>query len=264
MFINLGLIGNPVFHTLSPVIHNSFFYNSGLCGGYTTYNVHINDLSNLIDHFKKYNFLGVNVTVPYKQEVIKYCDELDESAETIGACNTLKFTNNKIIGYNTDIYGFEKLMDLSNVSINNKSVLLLGAGGASRAIIPYLNKHNPKEVTFANRTIDSALNLSKLYMNNSNVSNLEEINLKKYNVVINSTSIGVDGSSFPDFGFKVDEMAVDLIYKPINTPFLSLYKNIVTVNGLNMLIYQAAKSFSIWTEKEITPDIEYLKKIIYH
>lgn len=265
MFVNLGLIGNPVFHTLSPVIHNSFFYNSGICGGYTTYNVELKDLDELINHFKRYNFLGVNVTVPYKKEVIRFCDELDSSAEIIGAVNTLKFIDNKIIGYNTDIYGFEKLMDSTGISIDNKDVLLLGAGGASRAIIPYLNKHNLTSLTIANRTLSSANELSKLYNQNFFTCNLSDLKSKEYNVVINSTSIGVDGSSFPDYGYIVTDMAIDLIYKPFETSFLSLYsnKNIVKENGLLMLIYQAAKSFSIWTETDINVDIEYLKKIIY-
>ena len=246
MYLNLGIIGNPLNHTFSPFIHNYFLYTSNLCGGYTCYDTTLDKLDDVINIFKEYNFIGVNVTVPYKQEVIKYCSRLDITAKEIEAVNTLHFTENGIIGHNTDIFGFHMMLESNGINTQNKRVLLLGAGGASRAVIPYLRINTPSSFVIANRTIEK----------------VEE----KFDIVINATSLGVKGEPFIDYGFHIKEAAVDMIYKPQVTSFLSLYCNqdIKLVNGLSMLIYQAAGSFNIWTGKDIEPDMQYFKSLVYN
>lgn len=265
MYVNLGIIGNPLSHTFSPFIHNYFLYKSGICGGYTCYDVSIDNLKNVIDMFKQYHFKGVNVTVPYKQEIMQYCTELDITAKSVNAVNTLHFTDKGIIGHNTDIYGFHKMLEIAQINTLNKKVLLLGAGGASRAVIPYLIINKPEYFLIANRTIEKAQDLSLLYPYSVDICQLDELKGLNFDIVINSTSIGVKGENYVDLGFKIKESAVDMIYKPKMTPFLSLYKDmdIKLINGLPMLIYQAVGSFNIWTGCDIEPDIEYFCNIVY-
>ena len=265
MYINLGLIGNPLQHTFSPVIHNYFFYKTSLCGGYTCFEAEKENLDALINMFKEYKFSGVNVTVPYKQEVIKYCSHLDITAKNIGAVNTLHFTEEGIIGHNTDIFGFHMMLESNGIDTANKRVLLLGAGGASRAVIPYLHFKTPALFVIANRTIEKAEELAYLYNNGAEICFLDNLKGEKFDIVINATSIGVKGEQFIDYGFEVKEATIDMIYKPKVTPFLSLYssKNIKLVNGLSMLIYQAAGSFNIWTGKNIDIDMQYFENIVY-
>lgn len=265
MYINLGIIGNPLNHTFSPFIHNYFLYTSNLCGGYTCYDTTLDKLDEIINIFKEYNFTGVNVTVPYKQEVIKYCSHLDITAKEIEAVNTLHFTENGIIGHNTDIFGFHMMLETSGINTLNKKVLLLGAGGASRAVIPYLLMNKPEYFVIANRTLEKAQDLSLLYDNNADICSLDDLHGLEFDIVINATSMGVKGEPYTNYGFKVKEAAVDMIYKPQMTSFLSLYSkdNIKLVNGLAMLIYQAAGSFNIWTGCDIIPDMEYFNKAVY-
>lgn len=265
MYINLGLIGNPLSHTCSPLIHSYFFYKSGICGGYTCYDVGLDELEETILMFQRFYFTGVNVTVPYKQEIMRYCSELDITAQSIGAVNTIHFTDNGIIGHNTDIFGFHMMLEIAGIDTLNKKVLLLGAGGASRAVIPYLTINKPQYFLIANRTVEKAKNLSLLYDGNVEVCKLDELKGLEFDIVINSTSIGVKGEPYTNYGFKVNEAAVDMIYKPQMTSFLSLFKesNIKLINGLSMLIYQAAGSFNIWTGCDITPEMEYFDRALY-
>lgn len=265
MYINLGLIGNPLSHTFSPFIHNYFLYKSGICGGYTCYDINIQELEETISFLQKFNFTGINVTVPYKQEVIPFCSEIDITAKSVGAVNTLHFTDNGIVGHNTDIFGFHMMLETSGINTLNKKVLLLGAGGASRSVIPYLVMYKPDYFLIANRTTEKAYELSLLYDNNADVCSLNDLYGLEFDIVINATSIGVKEEPYTDYGFKINEAAIDMIYKPQITSFLSLYckYNIKLINGLSMLIYQAAGSFNIWTGCNIIPDMEYFKNALY-
>lgn len=263
MYLNLGLIGNPLHHTLSPLIHNYFLYHTGICGGYTCYDIKDGNLKEIVEFFKKYEFRGVNVTVPYKTEIMKFCDKIDKSGEEIGAVNTLLFDNGEITGYNTDIFGFKKMLEISGIDSSNKSVLLLGAGGASRSVIPYLREHKPSKLAIANRTVEKAENLLKLYGGVGEAVSLSDIKGSEFDIVINSTSIGVKGEDFIDLSIKCNYSAVDMIYRPYETPFLSQFNDVKKVNGLLMLIWQALGSFEIWTGKTLEPDIKYFMDIVY-
>lgn len=265
MYLNLGIIGMPLKHTLSPLIHSYFLNETGLCGGYNCYDTIIDDLPDLINFFQKYSFIGVNVTVPYKEEIINFCDELDITAQEIGAVNTLHFIDNKIIGHNTDIFGFHMMLENNNISTLGKRVLLLGAGGASRSVIPYLHLNPPREFIIANRTIEKAENLAFLYGDYVDIADLSSLKGMEFDIVINTTSMSLKGEPFQDFGFCIKEAAIDMIYTPQETPFLALYKdkNIKRVNGVDMLLYQALGSFNIWTGKKVNINKEFLYNQIY-
>ena len=145
------------------------------------------------------------------------------------------------------------------------SDLLLGAGGASRAVIPYLLMNKPEYFLIANRTLEKAEDLSLLYEDDIDICRPDDLQGLEFDIVINTTSMGVNGEPYTDYGFKIKEAAVDMIYRPQMTSFLSLYSkdNIKLVNGLAMLIYQAAGSFNIWTGCDIIPDMEYFYKAVY-
>ena len=157
------------------------------------------------------------------------------------------------------------MFETSGINTLNKKVLLLGAGGASRAVIPYLLMNKPEYFLIANRTVEKAKDLSSLYDNNADICSLDDLQGLEFDIVINATSMGVKGEPYTDYGFKINEAAVDMIYKPQMTSFLSLYSknNIKLVNGLAMLIYQAAGSFNIWTGCDIIPNMEYFNKAVY-
>lgn len=263
MYINLGLIGHPLSHTFSPVIHNYFIYKTGICGGYTCYNVSQENLPDLVEYFKKYDFKGINVTVPYKTEIMKYCDKLEFSSEEAGAVNTLLFDNGKITGYNTDIFGFKKMLESSNITTKGKRVLLLGAGGASRAVIPFVRESKPDRFVICNRTKSKAEEISIQYGNGAEICSFDEIVNEEYDIVINSTSIGLKGEPFLDLKIKCKEAAVDMIYRPYETSFLSCFSGVKKVNGLSMLVWQAAGSFKIWTGVNVEPEMSYFENIVY-
>lgn len=265
MYINLGIIGNPLSHTFSPVIHSHLLNKAGLCGGYSCYEADLNELDELTSFFCKYRFKGVNVTVPYKRDIMPFCYKIDKDAEFIGAVNTLKFTEQGIEGYNTDIFGFSKMLELNGVDIHNKRVLLLGAGGAARSAFPLFNARKPDKLVIANRTYEKARELACLYEYDAEICSLEDLRGMEFDVAINSTSLGLKGAEFPDFAFKCSEAAIDMVYTPQITSFLCNFKSqdIKLINGFSMLIWQAAGSFKIWTDMDIRPDTEYLQKYMY-
>ena len=265
MYVNIGLIGYPLHHTLSPLLHTHFLDITGLNGGYTCYETQSpDDIPSLIDMFKRYSFSGINVTVPYKTEIIKYCDYLDVSAEKVGAVNTLHFKDDKIYGYNTDVYGFGKMLEDANISLNGKKVLLLGAGGAARAVAEHLRNTKSYAVIIANRSIDKAESLIDSIGIKAEVIGLDAIADIECDVVVNSTSIGLNGESFPLFVLP-KEAVIDLQYKPACTPFLWQYRqhNIKSIKGFSMLVWQACRAFSIWTGSEPKPNIEKLLKAAF-
>lgn len=266
MYINLGLIGNPLNHTLSPLIHTHFLYETNLNGGYTCFDIENNCLDNIVEMFRKYLFVGVNVTVPFKCDIMRFCDNIDDTVKSMGAVNTLHFSNGIISGYNTDIYGFSKIFEENNINVSDKTVLLLGAGGASRAALKFFKDNKPKKLYFANRTIEKALELKDFFNIDTSVIDMQSVDDIECDIVVNSTSLGIKNEAFP-YKAKVREYAIDMQYKPYITSFLSLYNNekeIVKINGISMLIWQAYKSFNIWTGKTFNPNIEKLKYIMYN
>lgn len=262
MYINAGLIGFPLSHSLSPALHSYFFHISGLSGGYCCFEIpNIDEIQNILTIFKKFSFVGFNVTVPYKTEIIKYCDEIDKDALNIGAVNTVHIKNGSLKGYNTDVFGFSKLLESANVALVGKKVLLLGAGGAAKAAVSYMNKNCPSILTIANRTVGKGENLSSFCQFETEVlEGFDALKGRQYDIIINSTSLGLNGEEFPDIGVKQVEAAVDIQYKSSITPFLARVDAVKKVDGLPMLLWQGSKAFEIWTGYEIQPDINLLKK----
>ncbi|PLX65792.1 MAG: shikimate dehydrogenase [Denitrovibrio sp.] len=251
LFINIGLIGQPLNHTFSPFIQTRFFKNTGLNGGYCCFETSGGEaLKETFDTLKRYSFKGVNVTVPHKQEVMGLMDSLEPTAEDIGAVNVVRISD-KLEGFNTDAEGFQRMLADAGYSLSGKKVLLLGCGGASMAVL-YVLKSFGVKLTVVNRTLDKAESVLKSMSFDNAV--LQDYNFIKaeseFDYVINGTSIGLEDGLFPDMSrVSCREAAVDIQYKKGLTPFLKCYSDADCgkLDGFSMLVYQAAKAFEIWT-----------------
>jgi len=254
-----AVIGDPINHSLSPNIHNAAFMELNLDCTYIAYRIPRGELKEGIESLKKIKINGFNVTIPHKIEMMKYLDKIDESCSLIGAVNTV--TNNEGIlkGYNTDMDGFLEPLKRRKITIQNSKILLLGAGGAARAIVAGLAKEHAKHITIANRTLTNANNLAqfgnKIGVNcNAIEINRLEKDLQDYNIIVNSTSVGLknEPSPIPFDSIKPQTVVYDIVYMPINTDFLkkAKEKNAIIIYGYEMLLGQATRAFEIWHKIE--------------
>lgn len=240
MFVT-GIIGYPLKQTYSPLLHNTTFNALKINGIYYPMRVQPTDFGTIITSLKTLGFTGVNITNPYKKKVIKYLDAIDTRARSIGAVNTILIEKEKIIGFNTDFYGFEKSLLEHNIRIKNRTVLLIGAGGVSSACAYVLKDLQPRQVFIANRTIYKAKMAARLC--EADVIGFEQIKkiIGFVDMVINATSVDLQNVIIP-------ALKENCIYYDTNYWFKSMKRRgIFVVNGLSMLIHQAALSFSIWT-----------------
>ncbi|WP_062356995.1 shikimate dehydrogenase [Bacillus kwashiorkori] len=245
------------------MIHNSLFKKYGLEAYYHPFHVKKETLAETIHAMKLLNIAGFNVTVPHKERIIPYLDEIDDLAKMIGAVNTVKNESGKLIGYNTDGIGFvESLKELDNEFIN-KRIVIIGAGGAARAIYFSLASAGVKCLDIANRTENNALKIIHAYPLNIETNcltlNQLEQSLHHYDIIIQTTSVGMepnDHQSLIEFSkLQINTLVIDIIYKPAVTKFLkNAEMNGARIdNGLTMLYNQAAYAFQIWTG--IFPDV---------
>ena len=241
------VIGNPIDHSLSPKLHNHWFKENKIDAIYDKKKIKENDLENVFSEFKENNINGINVTVPFKKLVIPYLDELSPEADQTQSVNTIILNNNKLVGHNTDIFGFARSIKNLNFNFEDKTVLILGAGGVVSSIIFALNKMSVSKIIVSNRTRKKAEDL-KLRFHNLEI--LDWGDIINFDVIINATSLGLNKESinldFSKFGDK--KLFYDVIYNPEETNFLKEGKRLgnKTENGKLMFIYQAFKAFKLW------------------
>ncbi len=267
----LGLIGDPVEHSISPPMHNACFVEEELDYVYVAFKVERGGLPDAIGGIKSMGIEGVNVTIPHKSAVMKYLDEVRENARRIGAVNTVKREGEKLTGYNTDGIGVLESLKNRIGKVGNKSVLLLGAGGAARAIAFTLAEAGA-DMFISNRTASKAENLSSDVKEKTGVDlrtipqerrDLAKI-IEDVDVLINSTSVGMhpNEDETPVEASLMHEglTVMDIVYNPLRTRLLKEAESAgaKTIDGLGMLVYQGAASFEIWTG--ITPPIETMKR----
>ena len=255
-----GIIGKPLKHSLSPVLHQYWFDKYGLDASYTIIEAEDKDLKNIINKIRKHELTGLNVTLPFKQKIINQTDKIINDAELTGSVNTILLDNDKVIGENTDVFGLQAayLKEIDNS--NSKSTLVIGAGGVSPSIILSLQKSGVKKISITNRTNEKCIFLKKKfnYLNILPWSNLES-EIKKFDIIINATSLGLkDGDDF-NFNFsntKNNLIYIDTIYNPLETKTYKYLKEEgkKVFNGLDMFIYQGQKSFYLWNK--INPEID--------
>ena len=249
------VIGNPIEHSLSPKLHNYWIKNRGINAIYEKQKLNENELEQIILQVKEKKIDGINVTVPFKKAIIPFLDELSIEAESTQSVNTIYLKDNKVVGHNTDIVGFETSIKESKYSLVNKEVLILGAGGVVPSIIFALNKMKVSKIKISNRTKGKAEHLKTIF---KNIEIIEWGEVPNFDMIINATSIGLKKEENINLDFSSiskDSFFYDVIYNPKETNFLKIGKSLgnITLNGKLMFIYQALSAFSIWHGLE--PDV---------
>lgn len=261
----VGLIGHPVEHSLSPKLHNSLYKKYNLDYVYLAFDIAPEEVGKAVEALKVLGFKGFNVTIPHKERVMWYLDSLNTEAAIIGAVNTVKLENGKLIGYNTDGMGFVDSLKRHGVALNDKVALVLGAGGAARAICVYLLKEGIRELYVCNRTSERALELVKhleRFFPNARLYYLakEDMDEVQPDLVVNATPLGMwprtELVPLEDYPFSPGMTVVDIIYNPVETAFLRKARQAgcMTINGLDMLVGQAIKAIEIWTNLKVDYD----------
>lgn len=269
-----ALIGNPVSHTFSPIMHNKLFENYRTNSLYCAFHVENGNLNTALSGVKSLGIKGLNVTIPHKENIMKYLDNISDEAKAIGAVNTVKNVNGIMSGYNTDVYGFMKSLDENNIEYINKKIAILGFGGSAKAVVYGLVSAGIKELTIYVRSEKKARELSKnmeilnkIQYNIKSIKNCE-MDLGEIDILINTTPLGMgtlkDKSpiDFRKSNLKPELAVVDLIYNPMETILIKDARELghKAINGLDMLIYQGLKSFEIWTNQ--TPEKSIVEKSI--
>ena len=261
------VIGNPIQHSKSPTVHNYWFGKYNINSDYDKIQTDEKGLSKIVHQIKLDEIHGVNITVPFKQIIIPYLDELSDQAKLSNSVNTVFKRAGKIIGDNTDIFGFRQ--SLEEVTLNKplKSALLIGSGGVAPSIIVALKEMGMEQIYLTNRTEEKAIALQKKFTSLVKVVSWSDLKINlMVDIIINATSLGLPGSSNLEIPFdKLNQntFVYDVIYNPLETTFLkkAKEKNCIVINGLKMFLYQAQKAFEILTG--IKPEInqELIKKL---
>jgi 3-dehydroquinate dehydratase / shikimate dehydrogenase len=248
----VGVIGEFAENSMSKYMHNFGFKQLNLNFVYVPFKIRTNELEEFVKNLRDFNFKGSSVTIPHKTRIMDFVDEVDDTAKSIGAVNTLVNKDGRLIGYNTDYYGaIEALKEKINISHQN--VLIIGAGGAARAVIYGLKKENAF-VTVVNRDFEKASKLADEFgVKAAKIGNLRGL-IEDNHVLINATSVGMhknEGKSIINKGDITEKKVVmDLVYNPSITKLISTAKDsgCETITGNRMLIYQAMKQFVLWTD----------------
>ncbi len=258
-----AIIGDPISHSLSPILHNYWFKKYQIDAEYSLLNIQPDEIEKTIDKVKKKEIKGINVTLPYKRSVIPFLSKIVNDATQTHSVNTILLDENEsIIGENTDVFGFQAayLKSISELEKKNKRALILGAGGVAPSIILALTKSNFNKISLSNRTYEKSIFLKKKFPN-INIIKWEDYLSKfdEFDIVINATSLGLTkGDDFKHKAarFKKSLIYIDTIYNPSQTKMIKHFKlsNIKTYNGLSMFIYQGQKSFYLWNK--INPEVD--------
>ena len=255
------VIGNPIHHSLSPKLHNFWMKKNKINGIYEKKLIIEDEIENLIEEIKINSLSGMNVTVPFKKSVIPFMDGLTPEADETKSVNTIFKENEKIIGHNTDIGGFELALRHLKYNPMGKKILILGAGGVSPSIIYALSKMKVSDIFLSTRTIKKAKDLKKKF---KSIKIIEWGQLIDFDMIINATSIGLNkNDKFPIDLRNVgsNKFFYDVIYNPVETNFLKIGKENgnLSENGKIMFIYQAHQAFTIWNKKMPKVDDETIK-----
>ncbi len=258
--LTAAVIGHPITHSRSPLIHNTWLRQCGIDGQYEAIDVAPEDLEHFCSQLRQSHLKGINVTLPHKETIMRYCDKIEDAAQKIGAVNTIIVKDGHLIGTNTDAYGFIRNLEIPqpDFDFKNAHALIIGAGGASRAVIYGLLEKGIKNIFLSNRTQKKANSLAKEFDNiqvipwDDKAQYLDDINL-----LINTTSLGMKGQRSLELDLDTlpkKATVYDLVYNPKDTTLLknAAQKGCKRIGGLGMLIYQAERAFELWFDQ--TPD----------
>lgn len=266
-----GLLGHKISHSMSPAMHNDSFQHLKLGHYYHLFDVAPEQLENAVTGIRALQIAGFNVTIPHKVAIMDYLDELDETAKRIGAVNTVVNQNGKLIGYNTDCDGYlESLLLVTGDDLHDMNVVIIGAGGAARAVAFSIARFGVKLLNLANRTIEKAERIAQdfHYLMDIGVRSIKEVEeqLSDFDLIINTTSIGmspnVEAIPLSLQNLKPSAIVSDIIYNPLQTRLLTeaKAKGATTLNGVGMFVGQGALAFEKWTG--IEPDRKRMEAIV--
>ena len=255
------VIGNPINHSLSPKLHNYWIKKNNLDSIYGKLEVNENELSDLCNHLKQGKLDGINITVPFKKAIIPHIDVMTGHALRTNSINTISVDNGNLIGHNTDIDGFELSIKKLNYDVNDKTIMILGAGGVVPSIIYALKRMKAGNIIISNRTKEKAEALKDLF---KDLSVLDWGDLVEFDMIINATSIGLKEKDNFEIDFtkiNKNKFFYDVIYDPYENNFFRAgnQKGNIFENGLNMFLYQAQKAFNIWHKIEPVIDEDVIK-----
>ncbi|MDR1721396.1 MAG: shikimate dehydrogenase [Endomicrobium sp.] len=259
-----AILGYPVKHSFSPQMHNEWFKIENLNRIYLAFEVTPGYLKRVIESLKLLKFRGANVTVPHKIEIINYIDSADKAAQEIGSVNTITFKNDKLYGYNTDYLGFSQDLSSKGIGLKGKNVLVVGAGGAARAVMYALKNSGAENIYITNRTFENAQRLAKIFKAKALDIGKSEKFLQEIDLLVNASSCGLKKTDVLPFNavkVKSDLIIYDLVCSKA-TPFARLAEDrkLKIFTGEGMLIRQGASAFEIWTGKY--PDIKAAEKFL--
>lgn len=265
MTIKAFVIGHPIAHSRSPLIHGTWLEEHGIDGSYKAIDVSPEQLPGFFERLRAGEFAGGNVTIPHKEKVFALCDEVDPLARTIGAVNTLVVRDGKVFGTNTDYLGFLGNLDAAAPGWSDtvEEAVVIGAGGAARAILVALRHRGLGRIHLLNRTVANAETLAAAIGGPILAHGLDEWadNAARAGLVVNTSSIGMHGTEF-DFDLSLlprKALVTDIVYTPLVTPLLAQAEThgLKTVDGLGMLLHQAVPGFEAWfgTRPTVTADL---------
>jgi shikimate dehydrogenase len=263
-----SIIGHPISHSLSPILHNKVFRELRLNAHFSSIDVHDIQLDKFIDEIKQHNLSGFNITLPHKNSILPLLDDINIKAQQINAVNCVVNKNEHLIGYNTDWYGFSMLLKKNNISIKDKTVIIIGAGGVAQAIVYSLLREGAGLINIVNRTYNNASKLINHFENDKlQIVPIDKIGayLHQNVIIINCTSVGLmnskNQSPFPYNLISENHTLIDTIYTPIKTQFLldGETAGATTINGIDMFIYQAFASLNLWFGEPISNRVNFDK-----
>lgn len=270
-FKTFCIIGDPIDHSLSPAIHNAAFTTLGLNCSYIAFRVQEGQLKNSMDSLRAINIGGFNVTMPHKVAVLNYVDKSDKIVEMVGAANTVNNEDGKFYAYNTDVAGFIEPLHQRKIDLNGYEVLILGAGGAARAVVVALSQEKGiSKINIVNRNIDRSTNLANIINKlglRANIISHDDIQKIAFrsNLIVNTTPLGMknEESLIKSSSISKESIVYDIVYKPIETKLLENAKTVgaQVVYGYEMLLEQAIASFKIWFR--LDPPIESMRKVLF-
>jgi len=273
--LKLGIIGYPLEHSLSPVMHNAALKELGIEGIYEVLETPPEKLYAKVDSLKEQGYRGFNVTIPHKVEIIKFLDSIDSFAKAVGAVNTVLINENgSFNGYNTDVYGFvEAIPAETRVKLRGEKAVVLGSGGAARAVISGLAEIGIKEISIIARNQEKAQKLREIMGGNFSDIEINYIacrDLSEYSIIVNTTPLGMYGENERLSPLSQENIATlpehslvyDIIYRPRKTKLLEYAekRGLKTLDGLEMLVLQGAKAFELWTGKN--PPVEIMRDAV--
>lgn len=262
-----AVIGDPIKHSLSPQLHEFVYDCLNIDASYTKIHVIQSELVYYVNQIRKGKLDGINVTIPHKTDILKYVDEVNPRAEAIGVANVVMLKNDKVIGNNTDWYGFVLALKKNKIDVCGKDVILLGAGGVSKAIIFALKQQGVSKIHLFNRTFKKISQLCDKIIHPHKIENLINC-ISKDSIIINCTSVGMNSDNLPLDSMLLDkhQTIIDTIYTPLKTKLVRDAENMgaCTMTGLDMFIYQALASIDLWFGESISEKVDFrrLKKYL--